>query len=295
MRGTLVRTYWSGGTLIRGGRTGSALGVAAAGGPAGVRTLSDVGRSAGAPSPPDPLAPLAALEGVGVAAAHARAALDGLLRHPAVRRRGGEVAARVAVVDARASALLAGADVDDPSDLVLQGALRTAAQVPGLAAIWRRSPPQALARLHVLAARGLAPDDSLGRLREDPEVTARTQQLLALTGAPTRAPAVLVAGLVHAELAVIEPFGSADSVVARAAERVVLVALGADVRAACPTAAGHLALRGQGATLLRAYASGRPDGVGAWLRHVGEAVAAAAEEGLRVAEEVAGDAAADPA
>ncbi len=236
---------------------------------------------------PDPLAEVAALEGVAVAAAQARDSIDALLRHPAMRRRSGAVAARCAIVDARASATLQGADADDPDDPVLQGTLRVAVELPSLALTWRRAPGQALARLHLLAAKGLVDDDGLGRPRPDAEAGIRLRQLLDLAVRPTSAPALVVAAVVHGELAALAPFGSADAVVARAAERVVLVALGADSAAVCPTAAGHLALRRRYAALLPAYASGRRDGLVAWLRYVADACMAAAEEGLRVAGEVA--------
>ena len=44
------------------------------------------------------------------------------------------------------------------TDPVLQGALRVAEGLGGLVDLWPRAPRQVLARLHVLAARGVVPD-----------------------------------------------------------------------------------------------------------------------------------------
>lgn len=114
----------------------------------------------------DPLAGLGELPGVALALERARAAVDDAYRHPALRRRGGEVAAEASLHGAVASAGLAGsryelAEVRDgtQTDPVLQGALRCAEALPGLADRWRRSPRQVLARLHLLAARGAVDED----------------------------------------------------------------------------------------------------------------------------------------
>lgn len=230
----------------------------------------------------DPLAAVARLNGVGSAAAHARDAVDALLRHPAMRRDAGRVAGESALRGARASAVLAGGDAEDVGDPVVQGALRVTAEVPALAAVWERSPQQALARLHVLAARDLVDDDHLGRPRAEVDAD-RLSQVLALAVGPTTAPAIVVAGIVHGELLALLPFGSADGVVARAAERLVLVGRGVDTKAVTVPESGHLLLRRAYEPLVRAYSVGTPEGVGAWVRHCAEAYAAGAEEGLRIA------------
>lgn len=231
----------------------------------------------------DPLARVADLEGVGVAAAHARDAIDALLRHPAMRHAAAEVAAESAVRGSRASAQMEGASTDDVADPVWQGALRVVAEVPSLAAIWERSPRQALARMHMIAARDLVDDaDRLGRPRPGAEVE-RLEQIVSLATGPTRAPAVVVAALVHAELAVLRPFGTADRIVARAAERVVLVARGVDTKAVSVPEVGHHALARAYEPLLQAYAGGEPEGVSAWVRQCADAYARGAEEGLAIA------------
>ena len=228
----------------------------------------------------DPFAAVAALDGVPAAAAAARDALDGLLRQRVLRADPGAVAATVAVLDARASAALAG-------DGSLQGALRLAAAVPDLAGTWRRAPLQALARMHVLAAAGTATGE-LGRPRPDAEVVARLRQLAGLARATTRAPGVVVAAVVEGELLALRAFGSADGIVARAAARVVLVASGVDRAAVCPLSAGHLARRAEYTGLAAAYAGGGGAGVAAWVRHCALACTAAAEQALAEAEAVTG-------
>lgn len=237
----------------------------------------------------DPFAAVAALEGVGAAAAHARDAVDSLLRHPAMRRGSGAVAAESALRGARASALLEGADgrVEDPADdPVLQGALRATAEVPALARTWERAPAQALARLHLLAARDLPGLDAeeLGRPRPDAD-SDRLAQLMGLVAAPSRAPAVVVAALVHGDLLAMRPFGSADGVVARAAERLVLVVRGIDTKAVGVPEVGHLTAGPTYATAARAYTAGTPAGVGTWVRHCCDAYARGAEEGLAICAE----------
>jgi Fic family protein len=99
--------------------------------------------------------------------------------------------------------------------------------------------------------------------------------------APTEAPALVVAAFVHAELATAAPFGSADGLVARAAERLVLVGRGVDPTALTVPEEGHLRLREEYASNLRAYAhatrTGSVTGVQAWLLYAAEAYTAGAQ------------------
>lgn len=233
----------------------------------------------------DPFAGVAVLTGVGVAAGHARDAVDALLRHPAMRRDAGRVAAESAVRGARASAALAGADADDVDDPQVQGALRAVAEVPTLAASWRERPRQVLARLHVLAARGTVDDATLGQPRADLD-HARFDQLLDLVVAPTAAPTVVSAAIVHGELLALRPFGAADGLVARAAERIVLVSGGVDTKAVSVPEAGHRLLERAYQPLHEAYRDGGPDGVAAWVRHCCDAYARGAEEGIAICREL---------
>lgn len=189
---------------------------------------------------------------------------------------------------------MAGAAAEDLDDPVVQGALRATAEVPALAGVWSTAPGQALARIHLLAAKNLAEAtdhpagavEALGRPRAGID-QARFDQLLRLASAPTKAPAVVVAALIHGELATIAPFGLADGVTARIAERVVLVARGVDTKAVSVPEAGHVKLARAYRPLLEAYATGTPDGVGAWVRHCCEAYARGGEEGIAICRSLA--------
>ena len=185
----------------------------------------------------DPLSPLLSLPGVAAAAEDARKAVDRLLTHNAMRKHATSVAVEAGLRCARASAAIEGRDVPleelraaAPDDPVVQGALRIAAELRPLVETWEHAPLQALARMHTLAATGLAPDDELGRPRTDPVVSTRLATLVSVLS-ETTAPAVLVAGIVHGELLALAPFAAANGVVARAAARVVLVSRGLDARA----------------------------------------------------------------
>ncbi|GAA3313801.1 hypothetical protein GCM10020219_026690 [Nonomuraea dietziae] len=90
--------------------------------------------------------------------------------------------------------------------------------------------------------------------------------LFALVTGQTKAPALVLAAVVHAELAVLRPFGIADGVVARAAERLTLVEYGLDPKSLVPSEVGHLEL--PYAEGLRAYLQGTGEGVAAWVRQL---------------------------
>ena len=84
--------------------------------------------------------------------------------------------------------------------------------------------------------------------------------------------------MVHAELLTAAPFASHNGLVARAAERLVLVARGVDEKSLVVPEAGHLALRPEyESNLRRATATGGPAGLHAWLLYAAEAYAAGAE------------------
>ena len=119
----------------------------------------------------------------------------------------------------------------------------------------RQAPLQALARVHAVAAGASLPEDRLGRPR-DPESAQRLRGVADLLTARTSAPALLVAAVVHAELATAAPFASHNGIVARAAERLVLVARGVDEKSLVVPEAGHLALRAAYESNLRGYADG---------------------------------------
>lgn len=302
--------------------------------PGPVRTLDRVSTAA------DPLAPLAELPGVPEAVAEVRRAVDRLYGHRVMRRRAAEVTSEAALRGARASAALDGADWSleevrrrtdfggDQQARTVGGALRLSAEAGQLLSVWRTSPLQVLARLHLLAAGEDA--EGVGRPRrpgepvaepfphtlaatETPaapapglpaelpsppspeEVAARLDQLAGLLAARAdrgaagpnakAAPALVVAAVVHGELLVLRPFGSANGLVARAAQRLTLIAEGLDPKAICPAEVG-LAELGTDAyrAALAGYASGTPEGMAAWIAHCAQALRLGVRESTAVCE-----------
>ncbi|MEU1420132.1 oxidoreductase [Kitasatospora sp. NPDC005751] len=285
----------------------------------------------------DPLAPLAQLPGVPDAVAEVRKAVDRLYGHRVMRRRAAEVTSEAALRGARASAALAGADWPleevrrrsdfsaDEESRTVGAALRIAAEAGQLLSIWRHSPLQVLARLHLLAvgdadpAAGrprragegvedlfpleLKPVESVemeaapaGPAVEPPpapgaeEVAARLDQLSRLLiaraeGQGVGTPALVVAAVVHGELLALRPFGSYNGVIARAAQRIVLIAEGLDPKSICPAEVGFAELGTD--TYRRAlagYLAGTPDGLAAWIGHCGRALRLGVRESTAVCE-----------
>ena len=235
------------------------------------------------PVPPaDPLADLAALEGVGSALAAARDGVDALLRDRGLRRTAPELTAESLLQGAHASALLDGSESSleqlraGDADPVGAAALRISTDLLSLVPVLAHSPRQVFARLHTLAAKGEVADNQLGRPRG--EVGAeRLSGLAQLLLQPTSAPALVAAGVVHAELCTVAPFVSHNGLVARAAERLVLVARGVDPTSLTVPEAGHLRLRPQYESNLRGYAEGGLAGVHGWLLYTAEAYTAGAQ------------------
>ncbi len=234
------------------------------------------------PPDQDPWGTAAGQEGVGSAVAAARDGIDALLRDRGLRRTDPALTAESLLRGAVASAVLdgSGSAAEDVrtgrGDDVAASAVRLSVQVLSLAPVLSRSPLQALARLHALAAPAGSDPATRGRPR-DPASAAHLAALARRLTAPTSAPALVVAALVHAELATAAPFASANGLVARAAERLVLVGRGVDPTSLTVPEAGHLHLRGGYEATLRAYASGTPAGAQAWLLHAAEAFTAGAQ------------------
>jgi hypothetical protein len=223
----------------------------------------------------DPLAWLVSLEGVASAYAAARDGIDVMLRDRGLRRTSPEITAESLLRGAHASAVLEGSTStleeirSSGGDEVAQDAVRLSVELLSLVPVIRRTPLQAFARMHVLAGGSGHPrgSEQAGRLR------SLSQMLLA----PTRVPALVVAALVHADLATVAPFDSRNGLVARAAERLVLVARGVDEKSLVVPEAGHLALRQAYESNLRGYASGTRPGLHSWLLYGAEAFSAGAE------------------
>ncbi|MBY6367623.1 oxidoreductase [Rhodococcoides corynebacterioides] len=223
----------------------------------------------------DPLAPLLDLPGVRDAADRARDALAEVHRHKTNRRGWPATAAEAAVRAARASAVIEGSSTavadDGTAPPLLAGALRVAQALDGDAltgtvGTWRRAPLQALARLHLLAAADLVDDqDQLGRPRAGDDVAQRLSFLADLVTGGTRAPAPVVAAIVHGELVALQPFGTADGIVARAASRLVAVASGLDPHNLGVPEESWAKRLAAYRTGVEGFAAGTERGVGSWV------------------------------
>ncbi|MFB7860462.1 oxidoreductase [Streptomyces sp. NPDC056069] len=259
----------------------------------------------------DPLAALGSLPGVADSVDSVRKAVDRVYGHRVMRRRSNEITSEAALRGARASAALSGADwaleevrrrTDFSADAearTVGAALRLSAECGQLLSIWRQSPLRVLARLH-LVAEG-EPRDATGRPRHagepvdeplveaplpDPgEVSGRLDGLADLIIAGSDAPALVTAAVVHGELLALRPFTSHNGLIARAAERIVLIGSGLDPKAICPAEVGHAEL-GRAAYLaaFEGYLSGTPEGMGAWIAHCGRAVELGVRESTAVCE-----------
>lgn len=261
------------------------------------------------------------LPGVAAAAQRARDACTALRFHEGLRRRVPEAAAESRVRGARASAAVDGASSPlalvrdrargaepwparpDPVETVVRAAVRTTSETEHLVGLVTTAPLQVLARLHVAAAGDLLPADQVGRPRAageacgelvdvgeapSPDAVRRRLEGLAslLTGGWT-GPVTVLAALAHAEVATVRPFVRGNGLVARALERLVVVAGGLDPTGVAVPEAGHEAAGTAAyAGALAAYATGRADGVALWLVASADAVTAGAAEGARVADAV---------
>ncbi|TDB74792.1 oxidoreductase [Micromonospora sp. KC723] len=241
----------------------------------------------------DPLAPLLALADIAPAVERARERVDEAMRHRALRRHGGQVAAEAGLRSAVASAALEGyphereevraGTVTEP---VLQGALRVAGALPGLTELWPKAPRQALAKLHVLAARDVVFEAELGRPVADPVVAARLDGLAGLVAGGTAVPPLVLAAVVHGELLNLRPFAGPSGVVARAAARLVLMSRGFDPRGLVAVDVGHREREPEYVGAAGAFATGTPDGLRSWLKHYMAAVEMGADQLTAIGDEV---------
>jgi hypothetical protein len=260
---------------------------------------------------------LGALAGVAEASEAAREACTRLRFEEALRRRMPEAAAESRVRGARASAALDGAEVpvdrvralvsgsaawgSDPVALVVRGAVQATTESEKVVRLVRSAPWQALARLHVAAMADVLPAAQVGRPRsagEDvrelvevgpaPVAAAVASRLQAVADVCVAAgspgvPGLVVAAVVHGEVASVRPFVRGNGVVARAAERALLQATGLEPTGVAVPEVGHLH---EGLApyvgALAAYVSGTPEGVALWLRHCAKAVVVGADVGVRV-------------
>jgi len=269
----------------------------------------------------DSLVQLSELPGVSEATDAAREACTQLRWHQALRRQIPSAAAESRVRGARASAALDGAEMDvdlvrdlmrgavawspnpDPVEAVLKGAVQATAETEHVRAMVIAAPSQALARVHLAAAGHLLPEAQVGRPRRAGEISRefsdlgpapdedvvrqRLSGIVELLLCAMDAPAVVVAALVHAEIATVRPFVRGNGLVARAIERAVVQASGLDPTGVVVAELGHGA-GGVAAYVgaLAAYGSGSPQGVALWITHCAQAIVAGAEEGGRIADAV---------
>ncbi len=269
----------------------------------------------------DSLVKLSALPGVPEATEAARQSCTKLRWHQVLRRRIPAAAAESRVRGARASAALDGAEMDvdvvrdlmrgatawperpDPVEDMLRGAVQATAETEHIRALVVTAPSQALARIHVAAAGHLLPEWQVGRPRQVGEISRefsdlgpspdeivvrqRLSGIAELLLAANDAPAVVVAALVHAEIATVRPFVRGNGLVARAMERAVIQASGLDPTGVAVAEVGHVA--GGGVAYLgalAAYSSGSPEGVALWITHCAQAIVDGAQEGGRIADAV---------
>jgi hypothetical protein len=237
----------------------------------------------------DPLAPLAELPGVAAAGEEAREALGRAHRHRSNLRGWPTTAAEASLRAARASSVLDGGSLQRAGpDPVLSGALRVAEALEGgttsLVGAWQRAPLQAIARLHALAAADLADDDSLGRPRGDAEVGRRLALLADIVTGGTKVSAPVLAAVAHGELLTLEPFGTADGVVARAVSRLVTIASGLDPHGLGVPEMYWMRHSGDYRAAARGFSSGTADGLAAWLVLSAHALHAGAREALTIAQ-----------
>ncbi|MFC4943258.1 oxidoreductase [Pseudonocardia sp. GCM10023141] len=239
----------------------------------------------------DPLAPLLDLPGVAEAVTAARDALVAVHNHPVNLKGWPASAAEAGLRAARASAALEGARIetgDTATDPVLAGSVRVAEESVRLLSVWRTSPLQALARLHLVAAADIVPADrhgaELGRPHNSAAVSARLALLTDLVTGGTRVPAPVLVAVVHGELLALEPFPSANGVVARAAARLTAVAAGLDPRGLGVPEVGHLRKAAEYRAAAAGFAGGSREGLTTWLLHCCAQWEAGAREGLSIAD-----------
>lgn len=262
----------------------------------------------------DPLAAVAELPGVPEAVERARLAVDRLRGHKVLRSRSAQVTAESALRGARASAALAGADWpleelrrrtdlgDEPGAALVRGALRISGELSELLPILHQAPAQALTRMHLLAAAGETDAARIGRPRQEgasveaepampakpvdaQQASARLNALVGVLSAPSKAPALVVASIAHAELLATAPFGWGDGLIARAVFRLLLVDRGLDPNSLAVPEVGVLE---QGADAYRdalaGYAEGTAGGIAAWIGHCADALVLGAQESTAICE-----------
>lgn len=283
--GPECQQHWLSNRWVMGCPAGGGL----AGLPGGAATVGSV----------DAFAAVAGLPGVAEAAERARSTFDAMLWDRQLRRSAEELSRRSALAGAASSAGIDGVEIEwqvwqagqaadeTPMGRAAAGVIAMYAQLPQIRAVWETAPLQALAKLHSLVAVPVTPQD-VGRPRtgapRDPlrltaapidELPQRLADLARRLQQPTRAPALVVAAVVHGELMSLQPFTYGSGLVARAVDRLVLSSRGVDPdNWSVPEAGLHTQGRSPYARALRAYAAGD---VAKWVDFHCRAMAAGTE------------------
>jgi len=126
--------------------------------------------------------------------------------------------------------------------------------------------------------------DSAGAPGRPVRGTERLALLAELVTGGTSVPAPVLVAVVHGELLVLEPFASANGVVARAAARLAAISSGLDPRGLAVPEVGHLRAGTAYREAARGFAAGTPDGLAAWIRHCCDQWVAGAREGRSIAD-----------
>ena len=223
---------------------------------------------------------------VAEALSEARGSIDELLWRRDIRSAAASVTAASKMRGSRESAAMEGADIataeDSPMGRVLAAAQAVTGEVPAVVDVWRSAPLQALARLHSLVGYGHLPSDELGRPRvvdetpDDPlnlgpapeaiAASGRLALLAELVAESPQVPALVIAGIAHAELVGVRPFVWGSGLVGRAVVRVVLASRGVDPSLFSIPEAGMMQLgRPAYVRALRSYLDGSVDEYLIWF------------------------------
>ncbi|MGL5811123.1 MAG: oxidoreductase [Nocardioides sp.] len=221
--------------------------------------------------------------GLQTAFASARDSLDVALRDRGWRRTTPEQTATALRLGAEASAALA-IEEGETEASASAAALRVSVMVLGQTPRFRDTPLQALAAIHA-AALDPAEDPGAERGRPaDSDAADRLQRLAALLRAGQDVPALIVAAVVHAEIAGGRLFARHSGIVARGAERLTLVSRGIDPASVLVPEAGHRQLSSEYRAAIAAYrgdAGLGGSGAGAWLEYAACAYGSSASVGGR--------------
>jgi hypothetical protein len=234
----------------------------------------------------DAVVRLAEMPGVAEGVESARGTIDALLWRRDVRSAASECTAASRAQGAQASAAMDGADIavvdNSPMGRVLAAAQAITGEVPNQVDMWSRAPLQVLAHMHAITAHEHASPDELGRPRtegqqaDDPlnlgspptarEAAGRLALLGDLVTDAREESALVVAGIVHAELLAARPFAWGSGLIARASVRLVLADRGVDPSLFSIPEVGMLRIgRASCARAIKSYSSGDMPGYFGWF------------------------------